>query len=281
MASDNALGSARVLSAAWILLLASLMAWPQVATAQQPQERKEKVHADVSTRSVRVTSSFTGTEIIVFGSVENGRPERPGDDDVYDVVVVLEGTAQKLVARRKSNVAGLWINTHAMTFESVPSYYAISSSRPIDEIADPIVLRNNGIGFDQVSMKPIRGWESGITTADLRDFRASVIRLKQNDGLYVQSDYGVVFIGGYSLFRTTIDLPANVPVGPLNARVFLFRNGRMLSRFDSQVRMRREGVERFLYEFAFGYPLLYGICAVLVAAGAGLAASSYFNRSRA
>ena len=45
--------------------------------------------------------------------------------------------------------------------------------------------------------------------------------------------------------------------------------------------MQREGIERYLHDFAFGYPLLYGIAAVIVAAGAGLAASSYFNRRRA
>ena len=246
-----------------------------------PVRLREKVHADISTRSVRVTSSFTGTEIIVFGSIEHGRPEHAASEDLYDVVVVLEGTPQKLVARRKSNVVGLWINTQSLTFESVPSYYAISSSRPLDEIAAPIVLRNNDIGFEQVRMKPISGWESGITTSDLRKFKEAVIRLKVNSGLYVQSDYGVVFVGGASLFRTTIDLPANVPVGNLNARVLLFRKGQLLSQFKSQVRMQREGIERYMHDFAFGYPLLYGIAAVIVAAGAGLAASSYFNRRRA
>ena len=278
MASLMMATSSRARLAAVLMLTLACLA--PAALAQQDNLPPEQVHADVSTRSVRVTSSFTGTEIIVFGAIVNGRPERPAVEDQYDVIVVLEGTAEKLVARRKSNVAGLWINTNALTFESVPSYYAISSSRPIDEIADPIVLRNNDIGFGQVRMKPISGWESGITTADLTKFREAVVRLKIKDGLYVQNDYGVIFVGGASLFRTTIDLPANVPVGPLQARVFLFRNGQMLSKFESQVQMRREGIELYLHNFAFGYPLLYGICAVLVAAGAGLAASSYFNRRR-
>ncbi|MFY0612492.1 MAG: TIGR02186 family protein [Hyphomicrobiaceae bacterium] len=249
--------------------------------AAKPLRQREKVHADISTRSVRVTSSFTGTEIIVFGSIEHGRPEHAASEDLYDVVIVLEGTRQKLVARRKSNVVGLWINTQALTFESVPSYYAISSSRPLDEIASPIVLRNNDIGFEQIRMKPISGWETGITTSDLRKFKEAVIRLKNASGLYVQNDYGVVFVGGASLFRTTIDLPANVPVGNLHARVLLFRKGQMLSQFKSQVRMQREGIERYMHDFAFGYPLFYGIAAVIIAAGAGLAASSYFNRRRA
>lgn len=251
------------------------------APAATPTRQREVVHADISTRSVRVTSSFTGTEIIVFGSIEHGRPEHAASEDLYDVVIVLEGTPQKLVARRKSNVVGLWINTDSLTFESVPSYYAISSSRPLDEIADPIVLRNNDIGFEHVRMQPISGWETGITTSDLRKFKEAVIRIKTNSGLYVQNDYGVVFVGGASLFRTTIDLPANVPVGNLNARVLLFRKGQMLSQFKSQVRMQREGIERYMHDFAFGYPLLYGIAAVIIAAGAGLAASSYFNRGRA
>ncbi|MCA9311412.1 MAG: TIGR02186 family protein [Phycisphaerales bacterium] len=250
------------------------------APAPAPAQQREKVHADISTRSVRVTSSFTGTEIIVFGSIEHGRPEDQANDDIYDVVVVLEGTPQKLVARRKSHVAGIWINTQALTFESVPSYYAISSTRPLLDVADPIVLRNNDIGFEQVRMKPISGWETGISTAGLRKFKEAVIRLKQKTGLYVQNDYGVVFVGGASLFRTTIDLPANVPVGTLHARVYLFRKGQMLSEFKSQVLMQREGIERYLHDFAFGYPLLYGIAAVFIAAGAGLAASSYFGRNR-
>ena len=267
-----------------LTLLITLSLFPPQTTAQTPAagENREKVHADISTRSVRVTSSFTGTEIIVFGSIENGRPERPEEGDVYDVVVVLEGTAQKLVVRKKGFVAGIWINRQAITFESVPSYYAISSTRPVDEIANDAVLRKNDIGFDRVRMTPASGWDKEFGKAELQEFKKAVIRIKQKNRLYVQKDYddGVLFVGGASLFRTTIDLPANVPVGVLRARVHLFRNGKMLSVFQSQVKMHREGVERFLHGFAFGYPFLYGIAAVLIAAGAGLAASSYFNRAR-
>jgi uncharacterized protein (TIGR02186 family) len=253
----------------------------QPAAVRPPRELpSERVHADISTRSVRVTSSFTGTEIIIFGAIQYGRPEYAATDDIYDIVVLVEGTAQPLVARRKSRVGGIWINTNSLTFESVPSYYAISSTRPLEEIADPIVLRNNDIGFEQVRMQPVSGWETGMTTADLRAFREAVIRLKIRDGLYKQDDYSVAFVGGASLFRTTIDLPANIPVGTLTARVFLFRSGQVLDKFETQVRMQREGIERFLFDFAFGYPLIYGIVAVLVAAGAGLAASSYFGRRR-
>lgn len=249
------------------------------ATATAPAEpRPENVEADVSTRSVAVTSSFTGTEIVVFGAIDNAR-HLESNEEQYEIVITLEGARQRLVARRKSNVTGIWVNTESVTFADVPSYYAIASTRPLDEIADPIVLRQRDIGFEQIPMQPERGWATGLSTSDLRKFKSAVIRLKRKERLYVESEFGVRFVGR-NLFRATIDLPANVPVGPLATRVYLFRNGQLIDTFESRVQLAREGIERYLYDFAFSYPMLYGIAAVIVAIGAGLAASSIFQRHR-
>jgi uncharacterized protein (TIGR02186 family) len=235
----------------------------------------ETVQADVSTRSVSVTSSFTGTEIVVFGAVDNSR-QASSEAGIYDVVIVLEGIASRVVTRRKSNVAGIWVNTRSATFDGVPSYYAIATTRPLEEIADRNLLTANEIGFEQIKMIPIATSEE-MPAADRQSFREAVIRLKHSDGLYVQEDYGVVFIGR-SLFRTTIDLPANVPVGPLVARVYLFRDGQLLSKYTSRVTLEREGIERWLHDFAFNYSFLYGIFTVIIAVGAGLLASRLFRR---
>lgn len=241
------------------------------------EQRRESVQADVSTRSVAVTSSFTGTEIVVFGAVDNSR-QTSAEAGLYDIVIVLEGTPTELVARRKSRVGGIWVNTQSLTFVSVPSYYAIATTRPLDEIAPPNVLAEHDIGFQAVRMTPVQGWETGLTTADLDDFKNAVIRLKQRDGLYVQEDYDVVFIGP-SLFRASIDLPANVPVGPLVGRIYLFRDQRLLSTYTARVTLQREGLERFLHSFAMTQPFSYGVFTVVVAMAAGLIASTLLRRS--
>lgn len=256
---------------------------PAQPTPQQPSQPAvslppERVEADVSTRSVSITSSYTGTEIVVFGTIEHSRQTSP-ESGYYDVVVVLEGTPSELVARRKSNVAGIWVNTQSLTFASVPSYYAIASTRPLDEIASQNVLSQSDIGFAAVRMTPVQGWETGLTTADLDDFRQAVIRVKRRDGLYKQEDYDVIFIGR-SLFRATINLPAHVPVGPLVARVHVFREGGLLTSYSSRVTLERQGLERFLHDFAYGRPTWYGIMTVLLAIAAGLAASAAFTRIR-
>ncbi|MCB1511620.1 MAG: TIGR02186 family protein [Hyphomicrobiaceae bacterium] len=241
-------------------------------------ELREKVQADVSTRSVSITSSFTGTEIVIFGAIENARQTK-GEDDQYEIVITLEGARQRLISRRKTRVGGIWVNTQSITFADVPSYYGIASTRPLDEIADATILRQHDIGFEQIQMQPEAGWTTGLSTQDLRLFRQAVIRLKQKDRLYVQSEFGVRFVGN-SLFRATVDLPANVPVGPLATRVYLFRQGRLIDTFESRVQLSRQGFERYLHDLAFGYPMIFGILAVILASGAGFAASSLFKRKR-
>jgi uncharacterized protein (TIGR02186 family) len=261
------------------------------ATAPQPAKRperaqdkaepvgKETVEADVSTRTIAVTSAFTGTEIVVFGSVVNSR-QPSAEAGYYDVIVVLEGMPTPLLARQKSNVAGLWVNTDSVAFESVPSYYAIASTRPIEEIADAALLQRNAIGHDFARLSPAAQSVIETQPGELKAYRDAVIRLKQKEGLYIELDYAVIFIGK-SLFRSSISLPANVPVGPLTARVYLFREGDLLSSFQSKVRLERSGIELWLYRIAMNHPVYYGLGAVLVAALAGLLASMPFGRKAA
>ncbi len=247
--------------------------------AQSPpgdQGRPETVQADVSTRSVAVTSSFTGTEIVVFGAIDGAKH---AGSDAYDIVIVVEGANQKLVARRKENIAGMWINARAQAYETVPSYYAIASTRPIDEIADDTLLKTHQIGFQHVQMVPAERPQDNITATEARDFRSSVIRLKRREKLYREEEFGVVFVGT-SLFRATIALPANVPVGPMDARVYLFRKGKMLSQLQTQVNLQREGLEALLHTFAFSFPFIYGVFTVFLSVCAGLLASTFFDRAR-
>jgi uncharacterized protein (TIGR02186 family) len=251
--------------------------------APAPERPAETVEADVSTRSVEVTTGFTGHEILVFGAIDNSQqPEPvPGDEEpgnFYDVVVVVEGTPSPSVVRRKSDVAGLWINTSSVIFASVPSYYAIASTRPVEEIAGPRVLERHAIGFAHIKLTPTPGYRWSFNDYELAAFRAAVIRLKQKEGLYVVKAKDGVQFTGRSLFRSTISLPANVPVGPLVSRTYLFRDGEVVSAHIARVTLERAGLERVLHNFAFRHPLSYGIFAVILAALSGLLASAFFRR---
>lgn len=246
---------------------------PKIEEPRAP-EPVEVVQADVSTRNVSVTSSFTGTEIVVFGSVDNSR-QQSSESGLYDIVVVVEGTPSRITARKKEPVLGIWLNTSSMTFDSVPSYYAIASTRPLDELAAEATLIGYEIGFDHVRMNPAT--QERLPPAQMQAFRQAVVRLKQKEGLYVAVPHGVAFIGR-SLFRATIALPANVTVGPFDTRVYLFKEERLVSQFNLRLNLEREGLELHLHEFAFQRPFLYGLATVVLALLAGLAASTVFSK---
>ena len=248
----------------------------EIKREQQPGA-KESVQADVSARNVPVTSSFHGTEIVIFGAVDNSQ-QPSAESGYYDVLIVVEGVPGRIVVRRKNNVAGLWLNTASATFDVVPSYYAIASTRPIDEITTEEFRASHGVGFQHIRFMPAFGQPQALSTEDLREFQQAIIRLKQKQGLYIQDNFRVAFIGK-SLFRATIELPANVTVGPFDTRVYLFHDEKLLSQYSVRLNLEREGLERYLHRFAFGSPTLYGLVTVALAIAAGLVASTVFGRT--
>lgn len=247
-----------------------------VKREQQPGA-KESVQADVSARNVAVTSSFSGTEIVIFGAVD-GSQQPSAESGYYDVVIVVEGVPGRLVARRKNNIAGLWLNTSGAMFDLVPSYYAIASTRPVEEIVPEDYRALHGIGFRHLRFRPAITQQYALSTEDLTEFREAVVRLKQKQGLYVRDNFGVAFIGR-SLFRASIVLPANVTVGPFETRVMLFRDEKLLSQYSVRLNLEREGAERYLHVFAYSYPALYGLATVIIAVAAGMLASALFRKS--
>jgi uncharacterized protein (TIGR02186 family) len=249
----------------------ALLAGTRPALAQA-SAGEERVEADVSSRQVSIETNFAGTQIVVFGAVDNSRQEA-AQDGIYDVVVVVRGPEEDFVVRRKDRVFGVWINNEARTFSNVPSYYAVLSTRPLEEIAQPTLLQRYQIGLHNLDL---------ITPADatpetMESFREALVRLKSSSKLYQEQPFAVGFISK-SLFRGTLSLPSNVPTGNFSVQIFLFRQGEFLSRHETQILIDKAGFERFIYDLAYEQPLVYGIAAVLIAIAAGLAASALFRK---
>jgi len=213
----------------------------------------------------------------VFGAID-GSQQPSAESGFYDVIIVVEGVPGRVVVRRKNNVAGLWLNTASATFDNVPSYYAVTSTRPIDEIAPEEFRALHGIGLNHIKFTPAVGQSQPLSNEDIKEYRDAIIRLKRDSFLYKDSQYGVTFTGK-SIFRASIVLPANVTVGPFDTRVYLFREEKLLSQFQVRLTLEREGLERHLHAFAFRLPTLYGFMTVAIAVAAGLLASTVFRKS--
>jgi uncharacterized protein (TIGR02186 family) len=254
------------------MLLAGLAALPFQGFAQA--EDKEVVQFDVSTREISIQSNFTGIEIVVFGSIDNARGREQGEPH-YDVIIVISGPKKALAVWRKKRVAGIWVNRYSENFVSVPSFYAVLSTRQIDTIADPETLKTLGIGIDNLRL----GGGGVAGDAPPHDvFREALVRIKEEHSLFRQAEGAVNFIGR-SLFRGKVMLPANVPIGRYTAQVYLFRDGQLLSQNESKLQVRKAGFERFVYLLANRYPFIYGLAAVIIAIMAGVVAWAGFRRA--
>jgi len=71
------------------------------------------LEADVSDRLIAITTAFVGGSVVVFGAA---------DDPKSNVVITMQGPRQSQMVRRKSRVAGIWINSNRLAFNDVPSY---------------------------------------------------------------------------------------------------------------------------------------------------------------
>ncbi|MGC1345815.1 MAG: TIGR02186 family protein [Methyloceanibacter sp.] len=251
------------------LFASLLLSLGLTAAAEEP--RPEVVQSDISMREISIQSNFTGVEIVLFGSIDFSKAPAP-DEKPYDVIMVVRGPDRPLVVRRKERIAGLWMNGDSKTFSAVPDFYAVLASRPFRAIASEETLKPLGIGFANLDYgKTVEG----DNTDD--EFRANLIRLQQERRLFQESDDAIGFIGR-SLFRGSVDLPVNVPIGRYTTQVFLFRDGKLLSQSQSSLQVHKVGLERVVYMLAYRYPLTYGLLAVLIAMSAGLLAWTAFRR---
>lgn len=253
-----------------LILCAPLLLHVSQSLAAEPQQ-PEQVHSDISTREISIQSNFTGIEIVLFGSVDFSRAPAP-DEGPYDVVMAIRGPNEAIVVRRKERAAGIWVNGTAETFSAVPGFYAVLSSRPLRAIAPENTLKKLGVGFGNVDFGKSEGGE-----APNDGFRAALIRIRKEHNLFQEADDGVSFIGR-SLFRGSVDLPVNVPIGRYTSQVYLFRDGKMLSQSQGSLQVHKVGFERVVYMLAFKRPFLYGLFAVLMAMTAGLIAWTVFRK---
>jgi uncharacterized protein (TIGR02186 family) len=217
---------------------------------------------DLSSHLIAITSSFTGTELLVFGAV----------DEAGDIVVVIRGPAGPLLVRRKERVGGIWINNRSLRFDNVPAFYAVAANRPLAEIGTPGLLGRLQIGAENLRLAPARVDE------ELDTWRTALIRNKQKQELYPPDVNPVAFLG-QKLFRARIELPATVPVGTYRAEVYLIRGDRVVAAQATPLFVDKQGSEQAVYDFAHQQPLVYGLGAVAIALAAGWLAALAFRRA--
>lgn len=232
--------------------------------------RAEEVVAGLSQNRIAITTSFSGSDILVFGAVKRDAPAPEGP---LQVIVTLQGPPVAATVWRKDRVAGIWVNTDSVEVDHAPSFYAVAATAPLREILSETEDLRHAVSIPRA----IRAVGTGVEDAGV--FTDALIRIRSEEGAYVVEEDGVE-IAEQTLFRARFLMPANLTEGVYRTRILLTRGGTVVDSHETMVDVRKVGLERWLFALSQEQPLIYGLLSLVLAVTAGWAASAAFRYIR-
>lgn len=233
----------------------------------------EEVVLGLSHDEVSITTRFDGSDILIFGAVKRESPIVI--DPPLEVVITIAGPSDPVLVRRKARRAGIWVNAEAVEVDLAPSFYAVATSGPIEDVLSDVENLRHQINVERA----IRSVGAPPDIPDPYAFTNALVRLRSEAGLY-QLDEGAVVLDQQTLFRASVALPANLTEGDYVTRIYLTRNGAVVSDYTTVIDVRKVGLERWLFILSREQPLIYGLMALAIAVAAGSAASAVFGMLR-
>ena len=221
---------------------------------------------DSSTSEVKVSSSFIGTDVMVFGTA----------NDKDDIIVVITGPTETAIVRKKGRVSGIWINKEKLEFREIPGFYAIASTRPLSEITETDELKKQKIGIHNViTTASLSSKDENIKT--FKSFKDALVRGQKTKGLYLDMPLTIDVVSK-RLFKTTFHFPNNMTTGIYPVKVFSFQKKRLVSMVSKTISVEKIGIGADVFKFAKEQSALYGLLAILIAVLSGWIASVIFRK---
>ena len=232
----------------------------------------EEVVAGLSQTRVAISTTFSGSEILIFGAVKR---EAAIPDQPLEVIVTVSGPSAPVVVRKKDRRFGIWVNTESVEVDSAPSFYSVSTSATWPEVLSNVEDLRHKVSVPQA----IRSVGAPPGIVDAERFTDALIRIRENQGFYETRIASVKFTES-TLFETSVALPANLTEGIYIARFLLTRNGRVVDIHEEAINVTKVGLERFLFTLSREQPLVYGLLSLAIAIFAGWGASAFFRYIR-
>ncbi|MEL7014114.1 MAG: TIGR02186 family protein [Pseudomonadota bacterium] len=236
--------------------------------------KAEEVVLGLSQDEVAITATFDGSQILVFGAVKREKPIPVGPP--LQVAVAVSGPSEPVLVRRKSRRFGIWVNTDSVLIDSAPSFYKVATSAPFDTVLTDVQDLQYRVSIDRAIQSVGATFGTATGSGGAQDFTEAVKRIRGSKDLYKILE-GSVKVDQQTLFRTAIDMPANLTEGGYSIRIFLTREGEVISLYETQIEVKKVGLERWLYTMSREMPLVYGLMSLAIAIFAGWGAAAAFR----
>lgn len=193
---------------------------------------------DKSTTDVKINTSFTGVNLLVFGVIESPR----------EMIIVVRGTKHRVIVNKARKILHLWLGKKHDILTIPTIFQHISSTKPLSKITDQQTLKQLNIATDISKDESYNAFT----------------RIMQKRHLYSRHINKITIIGD-RLFRDVIALPSNIYPGKYMIELFLFKNKKLYNRHFMRLTIRKDGLNALIVKANEHHNILYTVIALSIA----------------
>ena len=248
-----------------ILLLYNLSIISSYATEVPPS-----LVTDLSKKVISINVNFSGSKFHIFGAIKKNNPQISSiDQPPFDIIIEVIGPPIAMNLLQKEKKYGFWINRKINSLKNVPSFYSISSTKPLD-----ILLPNNfQTAYEIGLIKQINSKNQKIDDKLIDQ----ILFVEKNKKQYNENNTPITLLEN-TLFSNEIDFPTNLQEGNYKVKIHLIRFQKVLATKQDIIYVKKIGLQNWINFLAFQKPQLYGIMSILIAISFGFVASLVFRK---
>lgn len=201
-------------------------------------------------------------------------------DPGVDLVIKMTSPEGHQVLKQKGKVGGLlWMNVGQLKFEQTPNFYAVYSTKKLDDILNKEEQEKYVIGYPalekHVAVAPVTNEEEKAKWFD------EFVKYKEESRVYASS-YGKietkVNAQGHQEYFILTDWPYQAAPGDYVVAVYAVKNGKVVEQAEAKVNVEQIGVVKTLATMAKNSAAFYGLLSIGIALGAGFGVGLVFRK---
>ncbi|NOZ06004.1 MAG: hypothetical protein GXP41_06585 [Chloroflexi bacterium] len=259
----------RIFSA--ILLVTGLLLLFILPVSGQAGQEDTPLRVRVFPHRIAIDTGYKGASLFLFGVAPPNS----------DIVLRVAGPTLPTKVSRQGHVAGLlWMPVEQVETSGIPSFYAVLSSAPLDDILTVpdqrrLSLDPKNIGLRrQIVLHRVADKEQ-LTGDSFDTYVNDILKVERSKRFYLWNEKAVSITG--QDFEAVLWLPPDAPTGAFDIEVIAIRNKEVIYTNHATLMVEKSGLVETLAQQAQTQPLLTGILAVLLPAIAGLGVAGLFG----
>jgi uncharacterized protein (TIGR02186 family) len=216
-------------------------------------------------------------DFFYHGSTVSVRGE---SDPGVDLVIKLSSPEGHQVLKQKGKVGGvLWMNVGQLKFGKTPDFYAVYTTKKLDEMLSRDEQEKHVIGYaalqNHVEVTPVAN--AGEKATWFKEF----VKFQEDSNVYTQSEGKIsttVNADNRQEYFILTDWPYQAAPGDYLVTVYAVKNGKVVEQAESKVNVEQVGAVKMLANMAKNNAALYGFLSVGIALSAGFGVGLVFRK---